>query len=367
MVTRAKSAFPARAETLSEIDPLPSHELIDPQQEEDDFEESATDRVATMIRAHNGDDRAILKVFRVIGPNKYSACCDYSITEFEDKSYSLIRRDWGAGEFQIRLYGVHPQRGNFGVLAKENINIEKMLSEPASQSQPSVPSELATVLASMADAQNRMLAALTERPAPVDPMAQMMQMFTLMKTMKEALGPSENTGKSNISEIVQAMREMREVSEEFGPKAAEPQDPLLAALPGMMELIKGAQKPAEAPIQFAPVSLPPMVAAQSLATSDPQAHQQAITDASANAQLDLPAMLRQLVTMAKANVAPEDVAPIVYQMAPDELFTVLRDPTWFDALSGFMPEAGAFKAWFIEVGKQTLAIFDAPEENEAVK
>lgn len=352
-MNRAPNRHPVRTlgvQIEQEDDEIPEAYQVAPMVPDDEYEETAADRVAAMIRSVNGDDRARLSVFRVIGPNKYGACGEYSISEFEEKSYSLIRRDWGPGEFQIRLYGIHPIKKNFGVLAKENIVIEKSLVE-APSSQNAVPSELSRVLESFAQTQQQMLQALTERPAAPDPIAQMTQMFTMMKLMREASGV-EKPEKSSIAEIMEAVREMRAVSSELAPEKTESGDPLMAALPAMLDLIKGAQtqRPAQEQIAFAPVSLP--------ATVQPNQSNQPMENIESAQLAQIADMLKQLCGLAKMNVRAETAAELVYDVAPDEIFILLKTENWFDSLPNLYAETATHKEWFLAVGKAALEMYE---------
>jgi hypothetical protein len=368
MVTRAKTAFPPRSLALENDPPPDDHEFPLTLPEADDEDETATDRVARMLQTASGDDRAKLIVYRVIGPNKYAWCCEYSVADFEAGSYGLLRRDWGSGEYQIRLYATKPGTNYFGVRAKENVTIEKGLQEPTQHvSQQS--NELAQMLGAMAETQNRMLQALTEKPAPVDPMANMAQMFSMLKLMKEAMPETPKQEKSSIAEIMEAVREMRAVSAELVPEKDEVSDPLMAAIPGMLELIKnaqGAQQPQQpqVPTVFHPVSLPASVAPTEPRAAVPTEPGAAPTAEDAATQ-SIAEMLQQLVNLARMNVSAETASEMVYEAAPDEVFMLLRAPGWFDALPTILPAVTEHRAWFEEVGRLALAAMDADANNEA--
>jgi len=223
-------------------------------------EESATDRVATMMAAATTADRAELKVYRIVqGQMEY--CKGYKPEEFEDGNFDMLRDRFGAGDYQIRLYAIHPESRKFCVRSSVKIKIAE--DHRAKLNGSGMDSGMAQVLSTIAQGQQQMLEALVQiKQTPLkDPMEEMGKMMAMIVTMREAMGMNQTQSreKSSIGEIVSAIRELRNASEEISPPEREP-DSLMSSLPKMLELIsKGqeAQQQQQLSAQFYPVTLPP--------------------------------------------------------------------------------------------------------------
>jgi hypothetical protein len=328
------------------------------------------DRVRRILKAHAGG-RAQLKLYR----NRQGTrewCDDYTPAACESGGLAAIRDTWGPGEYEAVLYGELPRPGgkiHYGVVARESFQIA-VTRPPTTNPAPAHNGELSAALQMIAQGQAQTLEALrhiAERPtpAPVDPMAGMMQMAQLFATMKAAFGPSE-APRSQISEIVAAMREIREVSKELNPDGSEPADPLTAALPGMLELIKGGMQQQQ-PVMMPPVSLPPQLAqplrapnpAPAPATPEPAP----MTQEEGIAQLR--AHLVDLVARAVRGEPVDEGAEHVYENAPEEVIDLLRMPEWFGMLEQFEPAVKPHKVWFENVGAKVLEFLAEDEAEEA--
>lgn len=330
------------------------------------------DRIARMLAIASDDERASVRLYRVKEKNAHRLewCKNYSVAEFESGDLEMIRLEWGPGDYQIRLYGKMPG-GGLGIRAREEVSIA---ADPRATSAPlqQQNSELAVVLKTMADQQAAMLQALTHRPEPMDPVKAMMDTMALLGQMKTVLGEGSNS-KSQLTDIVAAMREMREVAAEFNPPPP-PDDPTGGLLPmGMqlMDLVKtGMQRQApesvvqaaQAPqLSFPPVHLPPSLARHPTPQKAPE-------PATAPVQMDLTLnpetppvdmnqqldalrsqLLAPVVAMAAAAQPAQDGADFLYEKLPDELFAMLDDPQWFEMLCQLDPTLRTHAAWFAEV------------------
>ena len=169
-----------------------------------DYEETAVDRVARMLDSLSKDDRASVKLYRVMpGTAKREWCKDYTPADFEAGGLAMIRKEWGAGQYEIRLYGSHPATGNFGVIARDTINIAESMNQTVAA--PAVNNELAQVLKSMQDQQAALIEAIKQRP---DPMQGMKETLGLMVMMREAMGISNQPAAAqghSISDIMKAI------------------------------------------------------------------------------------------------------------------------------------------------------------------
>jgi len=342
-------------------DGMPPPDPEDNGDEFDEVEESATERVARMMRSVDGDDRAKLIVYRIKGPNKYGWCCEYSIHDFETGGYGMLRTQWGPGEYQIRLYATKPGSNYYGVRAKENITLEVMANEPSPVAANAAPSGISSALESMAANQKALLEALTARPAPVDPMAQMMQMFSMMKLMREATGEVTQQ-KSSIHEIMSTIKELRAVSEEINPPPAD--DSLIGQLPKILDLVQTgmAQQRAPESVQFPTVGIPPTLYTENQ-TPQPQVTELAQPSQEADMTLQMKAYLAVLIAMAAKDSDTDSAAELVYEHAPDEIIDMLENPAWFEVLSTVEAKVKPHKAWFEKVAAKVLSFII--EDNKA--
>jgi len=291
---------------------------------EDEPDESAADRVATLLRRAADDGASQLRVYRK-RQGHLDWCDTYTPEQFEEGDLPMLRDTWGPGDYELRLYGKHPVTGKYGIVAKTSVTIAQAL-----KTAPDLRRDdgLAQVLATIAEGQRAMLQALTERPQQKDPTEEMTKMLGLMVTMRQAMGIDAQP-RSQITEIVSAIRELREASEEINPEKDAP-DSLFGALPQVLDVVKAgmAQQQAQAQAQPLPmVELPPSIAAappvQMQPTQEPTAPQAQTPEDTPVFNplivLQLKAYLKTLVNMAASHKPVDEGAQFVYDKMPDEI------------------------------------------------
>lgn len=343
----------------------------------EDFEETATDRVITMLQSANDGGRAELKVYRVNqGVMEY--CKSYQPDEFENGNFELLREKFGAGTYELRLYATNPTTNKFVVRSKSRIQIAEDM-KPAAGGDMS--SGMAQILATIAQGQQQMLEALVsiKQTPQKDPMDEMSKMFGMMSMMREAMGISNAPAtreKSSIGEIVSAIRELRGAADELIPEKEKEPDGLMSMLPSVLELVKNGQQaaPAMSAPQFAPMTLPPSIAqatppVQAQQPQQPQQPQQQPPegeDVNFMIVLKLKGYLASLVDMAKKSAPISEGAQFVYDNLPDDLIEIMALPNWFDMLSGFNKALLTHKDWLTSVRDEALKMFDEPEGGDDV-
>ncbi len=340
-------------------------------------EETAADRVAAMLQGARGDARAVVKIFREPERGKQQIWCDDIAPEdFESGGFAMMRRRWGPGDYVVRLYGTRPGKGGtldgFGIIAAQHVTIAADAGDASAPAAQGVPTGLAQVLENMAQTQARMLEAITNRPQ-VDQLAQMGTLLGLMTQMREAMGlggASRGPAPKTILEQLQELKAVKELLPELGAdaKSDEPADPLLAMLPGLVDLIKTQQAGAAAQPMPA-VTMPPSIAHAPIpATNEPPAPQEGadmpIIEDPQQAIAALQKHLRNLVKLAAANVDPELGADMVYDHLPDELVDGLAAENWFDLLSGFEPAVTPHREWFTKVRDIAVQWFEHGHPDE---
>ena len=340
-------------------------------QEEEDSEETASDRVATLLRRAADEGAEQLRVYRK-RHGHLDWCETYTPEAFEEGDLPMLRDTFGPGDYELRLYGRHPKTNKYGIVAKTSVTIATALRTAPD---PRRDDGLTQVLATIADGQRQMLQALTERPQAKDPTEEMSKMLGLMAMMRQAMG-IDTQPRSQITEIVSAIRELREASHEIN-LDKEPET-LLGALPQMLDVVKAgmAQQQAQTAQQPLPqIALPPSIANAPMPQALTQAATQPEVDLTPNPQpegeqpvfnplviLQLKAYLRSLLKMAE-NKKPVDVgAQFVYDKMPDEIVELMGLDNWLELLIEVSPDAEKYSAWLTEVRDQALAMFDQGED-----
>lgn len=346
-------------------------------------EQTPADRIAVMLDEFGGIERAEVKLYRMDARTKALEFCQtYSPGEFETGGLDMIRGQWGAGTYQIRLYGIHPESGKFVVRARTDINIAQPAALAAMQmgaAQPQQNSELSRVLGMLIEGQQQIAQALMQRPQ-ADPMAQMKDTLALMVTMREAMGLSgaQAQQKSSIGEIVEAIKEMRAASSLFGGESEDKEPTMMQMLPQVLSAVQsvaGAQ-PQGQMIQaggaFPAVTMPPGFAEPPMPNPAPEVSQATELHAAQIQSLeDDPDMLEKMLMMANlkkilkmaAENAPVDGAiDFALDKLPDELIEALENDQWFVMLSHIAPDAAKYQEY---LSKVRAGILEALKEDGA--
>jgi hypothetical protein len=338
--------------------PLAEVIRIEPDQEE--IEETATDRVASILRRAHDSGGGQLRVYKV-DKGSLVWCETYTPEQFEAGDLPMLRDTFGPGDYELRLYGPHPVTSKYGVIAKTRVVIAQALKTAPDRREDS---GLAQVLATIAEGQRAMLQALTERPQAKDPTEEMSKMLGLMVTMRQAMGIDAQP-RSQITEIVQAIRELREASDEINPDKEDNQS-LLGALPQVLDVVKQGMAQQSQPQALPLVELPASMASAPVMQQPPQPPQPPTNPETQEENavfnplviLQLKAYLKTLINMAETNQPIEKCAAFVYDKMPDEIVELMSLDNWFDLLLEVAPEVGKHEAWFVQVRNAALGMFD---------
>ncbi len=230
----------------------PAGALVTPIEEE----QSPAERMAAMLQGAAGVDRSKVCVYRIgATANALQWANNYSVEEFEaGGDLQLIRRQFGAGKYSIRIFGKQVGSPNTRILSRLDLDL---LDDPAPPPPPTgSSSEMSQILALLAD---RLAAPPPPPPAP-DPMAQMTAMFGMMKMMREAMGPEQRAPvpKSLVEQITE-LRALQEVARELAPKDGGSDEPSLLGLGAqVMDMVKAhvANRPPQL-MAVPPVRMPP--------------------------------------------------------------------------------------------------------------
>jgi hypothetical protein len=379
MATRAKPP----ADTLPDDEWRQPVQLVQQLQQlpddlpEDDEPESSTDRVQAMLSEAGGDASAKIVLYRMpVGGKKLTWLDEMTPDTFEAGGLKMIRDKWGAGEYELRLYGQRPESGKYGIRTRTQITLEASREVLPGLPTAAGGSELAQVLRTMMEQQAALLEAVTRRPDPVDPMASMMQQLTLMKAMREAFGDTGGSRRSDIGELVAAMRELKEVSQEFNPDGAAPREPSLLEvaaplLQGIMASMAQAKGGAPAAYQMQPqpmqpavdVDAPAQIAHQGVQAAPVIPNPQPTEDEMRLAAIAaLKGHLTALLALAMAGKPAEEGSDYLLDHFEDEWLQFLEDtPGWFDLLSKMEPQVLPFETWFRSARDEALRVWNLPE------
>jgi hypothetical protein len=330
--------------------------------EAEEVEETATDRVATLLQQAAGHERAELNVYRIHnGTREY--CAKYQPEEFEEGTFELLRKNFGAGEYELRLYATHPETRKFVVRSSTRVKIAE--SRAAAEPQQ-LPNGLSQVLATIAQGQERMLNAMVDmKQAPEkDPMVEMTKMLNMMTLMREAMGiNNQRQEKSSIGEIVAAIKELKGAATELVPAPVEKEpDTLMGMLPKVLEMVAaGQQAQANQNAVLSPVTIPQSI--QEMPQNQPMPETPQEQDVNLMTMIKLKSYLKSLTDMAVSKAKIEDGAQFVYDKLPDDLIEIMALDNWFDLLSGVAPEVKQHQAWLKKVRDAAMKMFEPEPEN----
>lgn len=323
-------------------------------EDESEAEEMAIGERVRLLLSQTGADRVTLKLYRIDPKTRRLPwCCDYTPDEFANGDLEMIRNQWGPGEYEMRVIG------STGIIAKPRFQIASPYAminpHAAPPTQPAQNSELAQVLAMLAQGQQQIMQMLAQKPeAP--------NMLETLRLAKEFLQPAPVAPVapaapvdplSQITQLAAAMRAMKEISGEFNPPP-DGDNPLSLAGPliGMIgEAIKGRQ------VQHEPQPVPMLHAPASINEPAPQV----ANESQEMSILALRSVAQQLCNMADAKADPADGGRLIHQALPDEMIPYLSLPNWFEILASVAPEMTPRRAW-IEAAKLHAASLFAADQ-----
>lgn len=305
-------------------------------------------KIVMLLSGGSLSDETQVRVYkRLPNSTKYAWCKNYNAHEFLAGDLEMIRNEWGPGEYSMRVYG-----GPNG-MEREDVTI----SAPIVASNPTNPvptqvamqhqSEMARVLEKISEQNAALLAAVSQKP---DPMQNMSVMLEMARSMREAFGiggaapvaVAPVSPIQQITEMAAAMRALKEVSKEIGGEPAE--DTPTGMLSQVVELVKTGlamrQNPA-LPMQSEP--LQPMQLPASLQHSSAQASQPA--NESDPGMLIIKGTLAELLVIKNRGGTVEQGGEFIADKLPDDLLPYLELPNWFEIASGFAPELKAHETW----------------------
>lgn len=350
-------------------------------EDEESFEEAPTERISRVLETLGGDARASVRVYKRDPKTRAFAWCrNYTPLEFEEQGdLEGLRQTWGPGDYTIRIHATHPETNKYVVRSAVQLTIApdpQATAAPVLQQQ----SEMTAVLQAMQETNRQMFAqiaqALGERP---DPMAQLKSTIELVALMNQASG-GNGGAKSQLTEIVGAIRELRSVADEINPKP-EPADDTGGLLPmagQLMSMIANAQQAQQQQRQLAPpmpavvpIAVPPSLRSRRVPArphqtggtgadtpSDPEPQPAPEPAATITPELTpedqemfaaLQALFAETLALATAGKPAEDGADLLYEKLPDPILDIVFSDQWYEALVQVAPQCAQHEAWIREV------------------
>ena len=329
---------------------LPGAAAVALPSEED--EETILDRLRSMQGEER--DRMKVKVYRkVVGGTGLEWCTDYTVPEWEEGDIARVRQEWGPGNYELRVVSM----GKRGILLRDHFRIapnrEPVAAAPAPQT-----SELADVVRMLAEGQQRILEAVSQRP---DPTAQLQSTLGLMASMREAMGlntpppppPPASDPAAMLGQLVGAIKTLREVAAEVNPPAEAADESPMSMLPKIVDLVKvGMQGQQQQPAALPAPPVQPLDIPQSL--QEPEEDGMNI--------LKLRKQLGEMIAMAAQNLPPERGGEYAADNLPDELLPHLARPDFFGFLTMVHSGCKPHEPWFRAARDHCIKILSEPDK-----
>ena len=322
-------------------------------------EETILDRLRSMQGEER--DRMKVKVYRkVVGGTGLEWCTDYTVPEWEEGDIARVRQEWGPGNYELRVVSM----GKRGILLRDHFRIAPARVEPTPAAPPPQSSELADVVRMLAEGQQRILEAVSQRP---DPTAQMQSTLALMASMREAMGlnappppppPATDPG-AMLGQLVGAIKTLREVAAEVNPPEPPEVSSPLQMLPQIVDLVKVgmSQRQNPAPLPAPPVEPMPLPASLS--------DQQPADDGDPMNLFKLRAQLGEMIAMAARGEPAERGGEYAADNLPDELLPHLARADFFAFLLMVHGGCKAHEPWFRAARDHCIKLLSDPEPIKA--
>lgn len=353
--------------------------IEDPDTPTDD-EFAMLDRMRNLLD-ENADTKVHLKLYRLAdGPRKkFGWCADYSPDDYQQGGLAMIRNEWGPGEYQLRLMS---SRGLAKVLP---ILIEPDSTKPRENPapQPAQNSELGQVLTMLAQGQQRILEALSDKPNPMD---QMTQMIALAGAMRQAFAPAAPASPASdpmamVTQVFGMVREAKSAVKELvdddrpGPDPSDPMSMVGQLLPMITQAIGNQQQPQQQPQPIYPMQ-PLQVPASVDRASQVQANNEHEMPAPVAANpiqqpepetvenLILRGLIEDLIQLAIDGKPPADGGAFIYEKLPDELIDFMGQRYWFEMIAIRFPIIKPHEKWLREAKTAADALFANPPPDD---
>lgn len=285
---------------------------------------------------------------------------EMNVWKGDPDAYDLeqLAKKFGSGQYRIMVYMKIPTGQKVRKLNKIMgwiLSPEDEAKRKQSQNSPVIQTTdntggLVQVLQEMMRDQRatseRMLAAISARPDPMQSMKEIAEVFKVLTPQ-----PQPQREGSNLNEVLNAAKLIIEIG-----KGAAPSVPDGAGLEGVA-LSKGLDIVGK--MFERATSQPPAPVARHAALPNPDSHEDTSIELTPD-QVEQMNMLKLYLGLAnsaaKRGVKPDDFANEHYENVPDETLAQLAtDPDWFNTLVNVVPNCVNFRGWYEQVKNRLVA------------
>lgn len=319
---------------------------------EEELNESVVDRVAVALGDVAGDERAYIYVAR-LERGTSTWCQNYTPQQYEDGGLAMLRAEWGAGDYDIRLYATKAESGSFGIRARNSVSIatskSALASAPAPAASVGIDPVMRSILENLVQSNAAIIAALSQsKPAPVEPIIQFQQMLGMLASMREVFQPAQAVPSKSTS-LIEQLKEMREVQSLMGD--GHDGDNLIAQLAPIVDLVKTAVEREK--------------------TSDVNIPVVAIPSSVTDLQIIMPFddLLRSVENRARVKADPAQTAQFIVSNIPDNFAdtfaTIIESDDWLASLNRLIPNMSAHSEWLSLVRHHLIGLLFEPDSPTA--
>lgn len=342
-------------------------------------EADAPDETAltALLSTLHGDDDSKVSVFQVIDaagrrmpkPVWLFHC---SPQDFMSNGWAEIQNEYGAGSYNVRVYGRDPsgQTNYYVCLSNETwpIGAPRKSSQPAATlaapaAQVNIAEQIAAALRPIMDAQSAMLNAIVQG---ANNRTQTLEEFKMLASILRPTGELAVVAppKDSLGELEKLMGTLQRIRELMPESDSAPADAVTVAVKegiGVVGQFIDAWK-TQAASAPAPVALPaPAAPAQQQSNLAPQSQSAAPPGGAEDMNLrEMQRMLNKLAVLIDAAAngeEPDGYAEMVYQTVPDDVLEEMKtNPQWHAKLAAFKPDVGKYPEWFAKLGALVLEI-----------
>lgn len=327
-----------RTVTLAGLDPAPSN---------DDTPDSYLQRLAEELEGVAADQVRI-KVYRIPERGPRELCRDYTAGEILTHGIESIRREWGAGLYELIRYG------SSGIASRSRIALANTLA-PAVVEQRREFSELGEVLRALLESQARILQSIEQsRQTPQPTRAEMLRELAEIRTLfAPTSAPDASAPLVMFREMMGVFREAKSAAKELAGEAPEREPNLMEQVAPLIDVVKTAITQPQAlsaaqPVQLiqAPASVQNASAATVPATVENPISSASTIDEAEEGRAILLGLVLQLVQLARrGDESIEEGAEFIADNLPDELLQFMNHPQWFEFVSAQFPKLAPHEDW----------------------
>ena len=277
-----------------------------------------------------------------------------SNAEFELNGLPYLAKQFGAGEYELRVYG-----GNKRLHSRPRVTVSKAAANLAQTvvARDSGGNDLSPLIKVMADGFQQLGQLIVQSRPQAESRTQVLNELMQMKQIfggdKSAADPM-----AMLTQVLTLAKQLQPRSDEGGPGLFV--DLADRFMPVVMEAMKTQQT---APLAIAaPQALPTAGAAQHAHQPQPGAALSPEQQGAKQMSFQLKMQLGYLCSQAARDADPGPYAAIIADQVPKEVLdSLVNDPNWLDALAKFHEGVRKFPEWFNELHDAVISELTEPD------